>query len=110
MKGHSPIAAQCLAPYGGVTSTREQFTLRKMSSSTEILPDRRQASEHQILGLQKLEQEVGALSRFGLPNGARRPSAREGRRSRASTIYLVRTPSVLSPKYDLFRGQDTKER
>jgi thioredoxin reductase (NADPH) len=37
-----------------------------MSPSTEILPDRMQASEYQILGLQKLEAgEVGALSRFG---------------------------------------------
>jgi thioredoxin reductase (NADPH) len=37
-----------------------------MSPSTEILPDRMQASEYQILGLQKLEaEEVGALSRFG---------------------------------------------
>jgi thioredoxin reductase (NADPH) len=37
-----------------------------MSPSAELLPDRMQASEYQILGLQKLDaEEVAALRRFG---------------------------------------------
>jgi CRP-like cAMP-binding protein len=42
-------------------------TLRKMSPSTDLLPDRMRESDYELLALQRLDaEEVAALARFGL--------------------------------------------
>jgi thioredoxin reductase (NADPH) len=49
-----------------VTSIENKSTLEKMSSTTDLPPDRTLASEEQVLGSQKLDAaEVAALARFG---------------------------------------------
>jgi hypothetical protein len=41
-------------------------TLKKMSPSTDLLPDRMRESDYELLALQRLDaEEVGALARFG---------------------------------------------